>query len=296
MKNIFTLPPSFTIPLAIIGIGLVWAMVAIVLKNLNSKDVVFSFSALVAASVMFYLNISLGMKDEVKEYDIKTHAFLTNDLVIDLDVDNDKSDFLVTQRGDLSRAVKAELQAFDKKGNPDADLFSEENLDKLEVATRFYYINSILGSMLMAFPDWQGNNVKHRGGTIGSFNAKKEGAGINTFIEPEKLDKAIGNAERGYTLKVPYMMARGLTLPPDTRVHISGGSLVIENPFLLLEVGILLPGSFKGGLPDTNVTLEYFPVIQLKQVMKKERSGSPEYDQYAAWADKLYEHLKRKFE
>ena len=82
MKNIFIPPVSFLVPLIIIAVGLTWACYSIVLKNLNSKDIVFSFSAMAAAFAMFYLNISLSMKDEAQRFVINTHAVLTEDLVI----------------------------------------------------------------------------------------------------------------------------------------------------------------------------------------------------------------------
>ncbi|WP_457787784.1 hypothetical protein [Pseudomonas sp. PL-6] len=294
MKNIFALPASFTVPLVIILIGLVWAMVAIILKNLNSRDVVFSYSALCAAFAMFYLNISLGMKDEVKDYVIQTQAYLTKELVMGLDTAGEGSLFVVEQRRELSHALRAELQCMDIAIQLGTRF--TENLEELNNATRFFYFNGIIGTMLASFPDWRMIEVSHRGLRQSDFNYSKEGAGDNTFIETERLDEILGNPARNYTLRNFPTIVDGLTLPPDTRIKVSEKGMEIENSFTLLELSISLAGSIKAGHPTGNLNVEWLPNINIRRVMKKQRSGNHEYDQYAAWADKLYEHLKKGFE
>lgn len=295
MKNIFALPASFAIPLLIIAVGIVWGFYSIVFKNLNSKDVVFSFSALAAAFAMFYLNISLSMKEEVKEYIVQTHAVVTDGLVIGVQSENGGSHFIAMQREDMSKAVRVELQEFDgaqKAGKG----FDQESLKKLKDATVYFYINSILGSMLTDFPDWEATEVKFKGGLSQTFNIGRGSAGGNAFIEIAKLDRAAGNIGRDYTLSKSATLADGLILPPETRIRRREGGIVIDNPFMVLEITVFVPGSFSSGRLGEGIMLNYYPNIQIKRVMKRQRSGHPDSELYAKWADKLYKHISGEFE
>lgn len=308
MKNIFIPPVSFLVPLIIIAVGLTWACYSIVLKNLNSKDIVFSFSAMAAAFAMFYLNISLSMKDEAQRFVINTHAVLTEDLVIDVIVKGRKSNYIVTEREKLSRAVGSELAKF-KSAQEAGNQFDDDNYSNLISAVEYFYLNSILGSLLVDFPDWQMTEVSFKGGQSTSFNYKKAGAGDNAFIDVERLDAVMGNASKGYTLGGAVTVAQGLTLPPGTAISRKDGTLLIENPFLRLAIDVDVAGNFsyagfrndgegKLVIDYAKITknLSFYPNINVHAVLKKERSGNPAQAEYIKWLDRLNRSLKEGFE
>lgn len=308
MKNVFIPPASFSIPLLVIAIGLGWACYSIVLKNLNSKDIIFSFSAMAAAFAMFYLNISLSMKSEEKNFSVNTHAVLTEGLVLDVMSRGRKSSYIVTEREKLSQAVREELLIFAEAQKVHKG-FDDGNYEKLLHATKYFYLNSFLGSMLVDFPDWQMREVSFKGGISKSFNYREDGAGENSFIATSELDSVMGNDKRGYSLDGAVTLARGLTLPPDTVVYKEDNSVVIDNPFLRMVVSVDVAGSFTyAGFKSTSSgsfaldynktskTLSFFPNLNIKTVMKKERSGNPDYGLYIDWVNRLEVFMKEGFE
>ena len=312
MKSIFLPPTPFLLPLLAILIGVVWACYEIVIKNLNSKDIAFSFAALAAAFVMFYLNICLSLEEKKREESIKMHMVINNDCVIDVfSTGTNKAHFITLNREALSLAC---IQALNKYSDGSKVKIpehtpKEQDDDALTVSTRFFLMNSLFGHWLESYPDWRMETKSFRGAHYTSFRNSKESRGNDTFISKEELNEIIGNFAKGFSLSKSIMIARGLTLPPETSLTMDGDRVVLDNPFVRIEFSVDVSNGMTLAYPrigndgstmlhvgHENSVLNYDANIDIFITMKRERQGSVEYKAYEEWTNKLVDFLKKGFE
>lgn len=97
---------TFITPIIILLFSIVWVGYSIVAKNILSKDIVFSFTALSAAFVMFGLNIAFSLKEEQSQYVVRPHIIITDENIIDvLSYQITKPNFLVFNNEELSKVI-----------------------------------------------------------------------------------------------------------------------------------------------------------------------------------------------
>jgi hypothetical protein len=310
MKSIFLPPMPFLLPLFAILIGIAWACYEIVVKNLNSKDIAFSFAALAAAFVMFYLNVCLGLEEKKKEESIKLHMTISNDCVIDVFSSLPfKSKFIIFNREALSLAC---IQTLDKYSDGSKVIIPENALnedDGLADATKFFLLNCIFGYWLDDYADWQMKKKLYKGSYSASFRNSKDDKSDDTFISKDEIDRVIGNFGKGFSLSDKVRMTKGLTLPPNTTLSMSGDKVSLENPFVKFEFSIDVANSLELAYPEVrkdgkvmfhlgheHSNLNYEANIDITITMKRERQGSIEYAKYEEWTNRLVEFFKSGFE
>lgn len=312
MKSIFLPPTPFLLPLLAILIGVVWACYEIVIKNLSSKDIAFSFAALAAAFVMFYLNICLSLEEKKKEESIKMHMVINNDCVIDVfSTGTNKANFIVFNREALSLAC---MQALNKYSDGNKVKIPEHTPEKqdddtLAASTRFFLINSLFGHWLEGFPDWRMETKSFKDAHYTNYRNSKDSRDNDSFISKEEINETIGNFAKGFSLSKSIMMANGLTLPPETSLTMEGDRVVLDNPFVRIEFSVDVSNSMTLAYPligndgrtmlyvgDENSVLNYDANIEILITMKRERRGSVEYNTYEEWTNKLVDYLKKGFE
>jgi hypothetical protein len=312
MKSIFLPPTPFLLPLLAILIGVVWACYEIVIKNLSSKDIAFSFAALAAAFVMFYLNICLSLEEKKREESIKMHMVINNDCVIDVfSISPNKANFIIFNREALSLACMQALNKY-SDGNkvkiPQGALTDQDD-DTLTTSTRFFLINSLFGHWLESYPDWRMNTKSFKSVRHTSFRNSKDIRGNDSFISKEEINETIGNFAKGFSLNKSIIVAKGLTLPPETSLTTEGDKIVLDNPFVRIEFSVTISNEITLAYPhighngktmlhmgDENSALNYDANIDILITMKRERRGSVEYNTYEEWTNKLVEFLKKGFE
>ncbi|MBV7552254.1 hypothetical protein KW841_07840 [Pseudomonas sp. PDM28] len=312
MKSIFLPPTPFLLPLLSIFIGVVWACYEIVIKNLSSKDIAFSFAALAAAFVMFYLNICLSLEEKKREESIKMHMVIGRDCVIDVfSTGTNKANFIVFNREALSLAC---IQTLSKYSDGNKVQIPErtpekQNDDALTASTRFFLFNSLFGHWLESYPDWRMETKSFKGAYYTSYRNSKESRGNDSFISKEEINETIGNFAKGFSLSNSIMMGNGLTLPPETSLTMEGDRIVLDNPFVRIEFSVDVSNIMTVAYPQTgndgrtilyvgheNSALNYDANIGILITMKRERRGSVDYNTYDEWANKLVDFLKKGFE
>lgn len=312
MKSIFLPPTPFLLPLLAILIGVVWACYEIVIKNLSSKDIAFSFAALAAAFVMFYLNICLSLEEKKREESIKMHMIINKDCVIDVfSSGRNKANFIVFNREALSLACMQALNKYSdgNKVKIPQDAFGDKDDDSLTTSTRFFLINSLFGHWLESYPDWRMDTKSFKSVRYTSFRNSKDSRGNDSFISKEEINETIGNFAKGFSLNKSIMVAKGLTLPPETSLTMEGDRIVLDNPFVRIEFSVDVSNSMTVAYPHfgndgstmlhdghENSALNYDANIDISITMKRERQGSVEYKVYEEWTNKLVDFLKKGFE
>lgn len=312
VKSIFLPPTPFLLPLLAILIGVVWACYEIVIKNLSSKDIAFSFAALTAAFVMFYLNVCLSLEEKKREESIKMHMVINSDCVIDVfSVSPNKASFIIFNREALSLACMQALNKYSdgNKVKIPQDALTDQDDDTLTTSTRFFLMNSLFGHWLEGYPDWRMDTKSFKGTYYKSFRNSKDSRGNDSFISKEEINEKIGNFAKGFSLNKSIMIANGLTLPPETLLTMECDRVVLDNPFVRIEFSVDVSNGMTVAYPHVgndgstmlyvgreNSALNYDANIDIFITMKRERQGSVEYKVYEEWVNKLVDFLKKGFE
>ncbi|WP_233010348.1 hypothetical protein [Rheinheimera faecalis] len=295
-------------------IALVLLFFAVVLNNLNAKDIVFSFTALCAAFLMFTLNTVLSLKDEITAEVIPIEITLHNMIADIHSLSIQKSAFFVFNREEVSKEINLnkyfKVGALNNKNMEDENFFSfsiesrEQSNAAIKDISKFLHIG-IIGEMLSKNPDWEifKNKKTFRGSERYSFNASGEHAGKNIFITKNELDKILGLTS--FTFNKHHSMAKGLTLPPDTVVKVKDNILFIENPFLELQfsteinynVSHFPPENIMNFMDGNFSNTSYMSVnLMIRARFKKERFGSREMQNYKKWVEHITKDFKTAFE
>lgn len=287
---------GFAVPAIGLIIVIIWIGIAIVGKNINAKDLVFSYTALAAAFVMFSLNLGFSLKNEELEYVIQPHLILTSDCV---DVYSDlatKSNFVVFNREKLSSSLDL-AGVVTKPGAPsftDAEnsVFKRNILEFLRV--------SVVGHLLTEYPDWSPDVKSFRGKRHIQFNNSEEGAGDNSYYSVEKMAEALQFSAGGFAVAESVGITNGLTLPPNTTMSTNGENIVLENPYSLIEIDFEVEDGMSFAVPSysghklfldqRNMNQGVVNIqsnIRIKVLHKKQRFGSPQRVKYESWASEI---------
>lgn len=283
-------------------VTIIWVGYSIVIKNVLSKDIVFSFTALSAAFLMFVLNIAFSLKEEHSQYIIQPHIIITDDDIIDiLSYQRTKPSFLIFNRNEISNVIdvkKLKENLYSTGSNRDFD-YKNKLIDFLKICT--------IGQIANSYPDWQEQKQTFKYSQSVSFNNSKEGAGNNSFITIEELNSILNiNA---FKLNDMVGHTDGLTLPPDTKITSNKDSIIIDNPFTTVTIHFEIENGFRKSTPsyknnmmtyvfsDTKSdVLNIQSNIVINVTMKRQRSGSPEKIKYSKWSHELYQKLHSGFD
>lgn len=305
---------SFIFVLTLALIALVLLAFTIVGNNLNAKDIVFSFTALCAAFLMFFLNTILTLKDETKAESMPLELSLYN-MVADIhSLSHKKSSFFIFHREHISKEVNLgkyfKLGSLNEKNMKEDNFFSfsiesrEELNSAIKDISKVLHIG-IIGEILSKNPDWEifKNKKTFRGSEKYSFNVSAEYAGKNTFIAKNELDKILGLTS--FSFNKNHSAAEGLTLPPGTKVKVKENVLFIDNPFVELQFSIDLDHNVSHFPPESTFNIvdgnfsntSYMSVnLIINSRFKKERFGSREMESYKKWVEHITKDFRTAFE
>ncbi|QTH70663.1 hypothetical protein [Pseudoalteromonas xiamenensis] len=305
---------SFIFVLMFTLIALVLLGFTIVGNNLNAKDIVFSFTALCAAFLMFFLNTILALKDEVKTESMTVELSIYNMIADIHSLSHKKSSFFVFHREEISKEVNLDkyfkLGSLNEKNMKDENFFSfsiesrEELNSAIKDISKFLHIG-IIGEMLSKNPDWEifKNKKTFRGSEKYSFNTSAEYAGKNTFIAKNEFDKILDLTS--FKFDENHSMTEGLTLPPDTKVKVKENILFIDNPFVELQFSIDIDHNVSHFPPENTFNImdgnfsntSYMSVnLMIESRFKKERFGSREMASYKKWVEHITKDFRTAFE
>ncbi|WP_445772867.1 hypothetical protein [Shewanella sp.] len=301
--KVFGFNLSFIAPIIILIIVVVWIGFYVVGKNLLAKDMVFAYTALAAAVIMFILNVIFSMKSDNVTKVVRPHLYHYGNSIDIHSIsssENVKPSFTVFKRDEISSFL----------GIPDSVDAFKYDLDSrkaLGIKLSEYLRINIVGMLLELFPDWSSTSIVFRNESMTSFNNDRVYAGKNTFFSIEDL---IYNLKLPITPKIlNFGIVNGLTFPPNTKLSGTDESIVIDTPFINIYISISLNHNFDAGnvqyKPDGSTyqyldgkdldKLNHYANITMTSQTKKERSGNPKLENYISWSNKLFEHIDRSF-
>lgn len=310
MKNIFVLPWQFYLPIAFVLVGCFLALYLIVINNLSAKDVTFSFVVLFSASVMFFLNVCFGLKDEQKIDSIYVHLTLDSGRVIDvLSHSANKSNFVVFNRDEVSGSCDDVIKNFLKNGKVIIPEKYEYVRGQLDNCLQFYMRNMVVGHLIDVLPDWNVNEENFRGSRQVSYRNgdvdKKEGI----FYSKQKIDEVFGNKDFNYSLLNAHLFNSGIVLPPQTVVSLKDNNIIFDNPFFNMELQFSFASGATLGTPILNDSgnlsllvggesscLNIDSKIVAKVLYKKLNAGNFDRDKYIKWVDAVLSGLRKGFD
>jgi hypothetical protein len=289
---------AFLLPILVLVVSIVWVGFSVVSKNLLAKDVVFAYTALVAALMMFVLNLFFSLQTTKIEKVIYPHI-THSEQCLDIFADQ-KSSFVVQKRDEISKGLNIpySLNPFSYSDIADKSFTKDVN--------EFIRI-CIVGSMLRDCSDWSSQEVRFRGLVTRSFISKKHHSGDNSFFT---TDEIINRLNLRVTIDIfKSLIVEGLTLPPETVIHGALGGFFIDNPFVNVEIRIeLAPRKYRGAFRyDEGVRMEtlnrssmddvvsYDASIALIATYKAQRQGHSRMKLYTNWVDGLAEYLAKSF-
>ncbi|WP_131724687.1 hypothetical protein [Pseudoalteromonas undina] len=192
--------------------------------------------------------------------------------------------------------------------------FSHLNIDQT-LDTKFEYISEylkiiIVGTLLDEFPHWDPKTKNFLLTKVVSYSSNKIQAGKNSFYSSSELVKL-------FKLQVPddfysdlSIDCQSLTLPPNTNLESHGQNLIIDNPYLTLEIDFDFDNHIQSGCLDYDYNSRpisngwsgepvdfknYFLNILYKVQYKKFRYGDINRDSYIRWIASLEAFLSEKF-
>ena len=289
---------SFLIPITCLVIVVIWVGIQVVGKNIAAKDLVFSYTALVAAMVMFLLNIFLSLQGHEETKVIQPHVTHNGTTLDTFTITGKKSTFIVVNREEISHFLSIPNSQLDP-------IFRNGSFEETDTAISEFLRVAIIGSLLSDYPDWEAKETRFRGSIQTSLNYKKSNAGKNSFITTDEL---ITQLKLKVTKEVlaKTSLAEGLTLPPKTKLLGDTGRIIFDTPYVCIEICIEVRSGYQRGLIQyladgsrfsdmmSNTyshLLNYDANIYLSMTFKKQRAGSLARPKYVAWSNNLYKFL-----
>lgn len=295
---------GFVAPMIALVIAIVWIGVAIVGKNVNAKDLVFSYTALAAALVMFSLNLGFSLKNKESTHVVQPHLILTPTSVDVYSELTTKSNFVVFNREKLSSSLNL-TRTSEKAGLPQ---FSDDERAVFKKNLVEFLRVSVVGHLLSEYPDWNPDVKTFRGKEHVKFNNSEEGAGQNSYYSVAQLENALRIEVDDFDISEGVGITNGLTLPPNTVISSSGENLIFENPHIRIEIDFEVEDGMSFAVPSyigSTLRLDQRDLsqgvvniqsnIRVAVSQKKQRSGSPERLKYESWASQIVDTIRAGF-
>lgn len=286
---------GFILPITLLMGSIIWVGYSVVWKNINAKDVVFSYSALVAAFAMFTLNIIFSLKSEVIQKTIPIHL-LHDENELNIYTPSIKKPLFL----DNTKTACNEIGIPNEKEVIESKLLYGDNhfKEKVNDFLRLTLISTIVENK----PDWEMTEKRFLFTSYGSFNYKKEGAGKNSFYDIETLFKEL-NLPLYESYKL-HTLTEGITLPPKTIITGNNKGITLENETVKIKIHVEMGNSFKkmpfkysgkiiyfsmGDVEDENKNpTSYDANIYFNVLFKLQRSFNPKLKEQQAWVENLF--------
>ncbi|MBR9872249.1 MAG: hypothetical protein GYB26_14030 [Gammaproteobacteria bacterium] len=295
---------GFVAPMIALFIAIVWIGVAIVGKNVNAKDLVFSYTALAAAFVMFSLNLGFSLKNEESVHVVRPHLILAPTCVDVYSELTTKSSFVVFNREKLSSSLSL-TRTSEQTGIPQ---FSDDERAAFKRNLVEFLRVSVVGHLLSEYPDWNPEVKTFRGKKHVQFNNSEEGAGQNSYYSIAQLENSLNIEVDNFGISEGVGITNGLTLPPNTVISSNGEDLVLENPHVRIEIDFEVEEGMSFGVPSyigSTLRLDQGDLsqgvvniqsnIRVTLYQKKQRSGSPDRLKYESWASQIIDTIRAGF-
>lgn len=295
---------GFWLTLATLIVIVVWCGYYIVVRNINHKDMVFSYTALFAAMCLFLLNIYFSMRSESEVKYIHSHIYHKGDLICFYKHDNAKHiPFFVSKNNRLIYSLsKIPL-------SEEVVLYSDIN-ERIELNKKLveYMRSCFIGSLANDFHDWEENPKNNVRGTA-FFFISNDVDNKHEYVSHRDIIRCSG-VNVSEEMLGDCNIAKWIKLPKGTKVKKSENGVIFENPHVLIKVEFNVdinhawdlkyhPNgttyTIGAALPPSERSITYFSTIKYSTEFKKELSGSPNKIIYKVWSDKLFNFINDGF-
>lgn len=290
---------TFIIPIIILITSILIAGYFIVFKNLSAKDLVFSYTTLCAASVMFLLNIFLSLNNSEKSISIHSLIYY-NDKKADIYVPFSKSGFIIDGRDEIISTILDSKQCSNIPKAP-SDSCSE-------ILEEFYKI-AYVGHLITSYPDWSPTVERFMSREITNYKISNDGSGNSKFIPNAEFLSQLDISDKILEITNRTSISEGVTLPPKTKLFSGKNYIAFENEFSILKISFKVARSFTRTTPEdylakrpimisedvSNKPYISEALITFKFIKKKQRSGNSDMQLYEDWLLRLAEDARKSF-
>lgn len=292
---------NFILPvLALLG-AIIWIGYVVVAKNPASKEIVFSYTALISTFLMFALNIGFSLKNESSEEVIQPHIVLSGGIVDLFSAKSGKSAFVIHNREELSKSLG--FPSYQTENEIPASIKTPEKRAEFYNLLVEYLRISVIGEWLDSYPDWDSKVEVFRGRRQEQVNYSLERNGNNSYFTIAEIEKKLDITNFKFSNRVG--LSKGLILPPETILYTSGNDIVLDNPFATITISfniangmsrgdplswykLVIPDREKAHLDPVNIQSN----IVFDILRKKQRSGSREFEKYSKWMERVFKTIE----
>lgn len=290
--------------IVVLIIAVAWLGYWLVYRNLLAKDLVFAYTALVAAMMMFALNVFFTLQPESDKKQVlgvmQHYKKIVVPYILEFNSGN-RSHFTSMRRHAISEQYGIPTQSRDI-----TSLYENKELEKK--LTGILKTN-ILGVLLTEHPDWNPTGEAFVHGKISRFRSSKQEGSKDAFYTTNELITKLGLEvnEELFTTGI----AQGLYLPAGTVVTSDEKTMNFENPHFSLSIKIIFSPNLIWDpiiLPDGRIIVSdldnhrdvppqnlYYYRLDFELRYKRELSGSPEKELYRDWLNKIITLLEVNF-
>lgn len=283
---------------------IIWNGYYIVIRNPNAKDVVFSYTTLLAAMIFFILNIYFTLNKEESVKQVSSHLSHYGD-VVDVyknDIDSFKSFFIISNREDVSKMVGIPASK-DVIGYGRDDMLAHVNkiVDYMKI--------NFVGSLARDFYDWESEPMSKMKG-FSSYLVSNDTNKNHEFFAHEKFISVTGLNIDEELLK-RHNLSKWIKLPKHTRVYGTKNGVCFDNPHFLVKVEFYVDINTQWDVQyatdgkmytvhskvndASDRVITYFSTIKYTEVFKGELAGNTKKITYKEWSNKLFNYISDNF-
>lgn len=295
---------GFWLTLATLILVVIWCGYYIVARNINHKDMVFSYTALFAAMCLFLLNVYFSLRSESEVKHIMAHVYHKGNRVCFYKHDDEKHiPFFVAKNQNMISSLSDIPPSEEVVGYSDIDARVALNKKLVE-----YMRSCFIGSLANDFHDWEAEPKGNVRGTVGYF-ISNDVDDKHEYLSHRDIIQYSG-ANISEEVLGDCNIAKWINLPKGTKVKGSQNGITFDNPHCSIGIEFIVNINHEWDLryhpdgatyticsvrPPCERSITYFATIVYTTEFKKELSGSPEKVIYKAWSNKLFGFINNSF-
>lgn len=288
---------GFWLTLATLILVVIWCGYYIVARNINHKDMVFSYTALFAAMCLFLLNVYFSLRSESEVRHIMAHVYHKGNLVCFYKHSDEKQiPFFVAKNHNMISSLSNIPASQEVVGYSGIDARVALNKKLVE-----YMRSCFIGSLANDFYDWEKEPKGNVRGAAGYF-ISNDVDHKHEYLSHRDIIRCSGaNISEG--MLGDCNVAKWIKLPKGTKVKESKNGIIFDNPYCSIKIEFVVDINHVWDLkynpdgttyticsvnPPCDRSITYFVNIIYTTEFKKELSGNPKKAICKAWSDKLF--------
>lgn len=247
LDTLKSMATTANISLVVVAISLVFVFFSIISKNLLNREVVFSYTALIAAYILFALNVYLSLQSE------DTSSTIQSRLIADGNGIHIYSKQHSTKVPNLVH-LKIENQYIDEESAKSIfKLYKTQDHDIYEKAMIEHMKFCVISLLLREAPDWRSEEENYFSSTTFSYRIRESSDKRSQYILMQDVLEKI-KLPPCYEDTIKHRnYVKGLHLPKDSKIYTDDNSIKIKNPWIDLKFEILVSNSFSSNSSEDTI-------------------------------------------